>query len=691
MFKHIQDYNLKGWATFPTHNKIPPEGYSWKRSEPAAFVDEKTYDTGEYAVVLRPVDLVIDIDPRNFPANTNVWKAFKTTYGLEGIEEKTLVVRTGGGGYHIYLTKPENVFVRKHIKEWPGIDFISGDKGAYVLGPGSKHSSGGIYKVLRGEIGLVKEAPTALLAVIEKSKSEINEDGEKKKIEYSDDAQNITRYKEYLIDYAPPAVEGQSGDQTTFKIACRGRDFSLSPQKTLELMLEHYNTKCTPPWNPDDLAKKVLNAYKYSEDTPGKKDPKAVFDHVGEANNLYDSWNDEWALKKNGTPMPVLMNAVKYLTLWSEISSCVRFNEIAYDVEVVGKLPWHGRRAGKYWSDEDTVHLKYYFSTKVKTEFQIQCLLEAIYIVAARKQFHPVREYLKSLKWDGIKRLDEWLTTYCKVEKTEYSTTVGRKTLVAAVGRIFNPGCKFDHVLVLEGAQAIGKSFTCAILGGEWYGDFNVDPTNKDTVDAMRGKWFIELPEMSVVRKRQDIEALKAFITRTEDRVRFAYARKTKDLPRQSIFVGTVNPDNVGYLVDSTGNRRFWPVLCTQKIDTDGIKRDRDQIFAEACAVYQGGEPLHLVGERLQGEAEAEAQDRVEQDPWVEIIGQWSDNAEFDEVNTTVIYEQVLNGVKKNITRVDQIRIGKALTIAGWSKKRVSTGYMYSREPRVHFLGLTGK
>jgi len=688
MIDHVQEANVHGWGTFPTINKRPLK--SFKGIEPTAFLNEDEYKT-EYGIVLRPTDLIIDIDPRNFPEGRNIWKEFKTAYGLELIDvEPSYVVRTGGGGFHVYLTKPPSVKIRKNFDEWPGLDFLSGDKGCYIIGPGSIHKSGKEYRAIRGAIATILPAPEVLLNAIKKEESPKDAEEVKKTLDFSDDEQNVARYTQYLKERAPIAVEGQAGDQTTFKVACRGRDYRLSPRKTYELMLSIYNPRCTPPWEPSDLQSKVNNAYKYNEEAVGKRTPEMAFNNVQPSTDedssvaLYDppvEQKQDWKLDAQGNPKPTLNNAIGYLSVWPEINDCIRYSELAHDIEIYGQLPWHTRRIGKHWTDEDTVHLKYYLATRTKTEFSTNTVLEAVYVVAARKMYHPVREYLSHLIWDGTPRLDTWLSKYCMVQEDNYSRAIGRKTLLAAVTRAFRPGCKFDHVLVLEGAQGIGKSYAVSILGGEWFSDFHIDPSNKDTVDAMRGKWIIEIPEMESIRGFKDMQLLKAFLTKTEDRVRLAYARKTIDLPRRGIFIGTFNPDNIGYLTDSTGNRRFWPVLCLGKIDIEGLRHDRDQLFAEAVLAYQQNEPLHLTDEKLRNEAEAQANDRVEVDPWIDVIGHWSMNAGRDvaEVSTADIYEQVIHGTIKAITRTEQIRIGRALTIAGWDKRRTSHGFVYHR------------
>jgi predicted P-loop ATPase len=689
----ILEANAQGWGTFPTNKKIPPKDIAWKTREPTAFIDESEYRE-EYAIVLRPEDLIIDVDPRNFPKGRNMWKEFMAAHGLDGLDRSTYVVKTGGGGYHIYLRKPIDVLVRKNFTEWPGLDFLCGDKGAYIIGPGSAHASGNFYTKLRGDISAIAAAPESLLSVISKGKKDEDKTEQKPDLSFSNDSQNIARYTEYLETSAPVAVEGNAGDQTTFKAACRGRDYRLSPDKTLELMLAFYNPRCLPPWNEDELKTKVYNAYKYNAEPVGKRDPETVFEKAVTAANDVDKrvtgvvWEydpdvrkRDWKMGADGNPRPSINNAVGYLSTCPDIEGNVRYSELSHDIEITGELPWHSRRIGKHWTDEDTTHLMYYMSTSVKTEFPDKVVRGAIYLVAARKMYHPVREYLNGLKWDGIKRLDNWLTTYCGVQKDDYSQAIGRKTLVAAVTRVYKPGCKFDHVLVLEGAQGIGKSRAVAALGGAWFSDFHIDPANKDTVDAMRGKWIIEIPEMEALRGGKDMQLLKAFITKTEDRVRLAYARSTIDLPRRGIFIGTFNPDNIGYLTDSTGNRRFWPVLCLKRIDVAALTRDRDQIFAEAKVAYENGEPLFLTDEKIRNEAEAQADDRVEVDPWVEVIEHWSFNAGKDvkEVSTADVYEQVLHGAVKNISRRDQIRIGKALALAHWDKKRTAHGFIYYR------------
>jgi predicted P-loop ATPase len=291
-----------------------------------------------------------------------------------------------------------------------------------------------------------------------------------------------------------------------------------------------------------------------------------------------------------------------------------------------------------------------------------------------RFAYHPIRQYIGSTQWDGVKRLDTWLHKYCGAADNAYTAAVGRKTIVAAIARVFDPGHKFDYCLVLEGDQGIGKSTVCAIFGGKWYGDIILDPHSRDTIDMMRGKWFIELSEMEVTR-RSDVQALKAFVSRTSDRTRLAYARSADDFPRQCIFIGTINPDGMGYLSDTTGNRRFWPIKCGAKIDMAGLKGVRDQILAEALVMYKRHEELFLAGDVLKY-AEIEQSERMCLDPWKDAILSWLDGpgAEVSELTVAQIWELVLGGAIKSITRGDQTRIGRIFTELGWYKYRPVRG-----------------
>jgi predicted P-loop ATPase len=203
---------------------------------------------------------------------------------------------------------------------------------------------------------------------------------------------------------------------------------------------------------------------------------------------------------------------------------------------------------------------------------------------ARLNKFHPVREYLDAQVWDGVPRIDTWLTTYGGVENTEYSRAVGALVLVAGVRRVRQPGCKFDEMLIIEHqVQGTDKSSGLAVLAvnEDWFSDYlplNID--GKQVIEALRGRWIIEAGELSGMR-RTDIGHLKSLLSRQIDRSRLAFGCIVCNVPRQCIIIGTTNDQE--YLRDTTGNRRFWPVRC-KGFDIEALKRDRDQLWAEAAA-----------------------------------------------------------------------------------------------------------
>lgn len=631
---------------------------------------------GNYGVVLKADDLILDVDPRNFKEGDNPLKRLLSDAGMAA-KPKTLIIKSGNKGYHIYLKKPPGFPHRTKDKEYQGIDFKT--QGQFLVGPGSIHpDTGNTYKLMQGDPAGILDAPENLLALLQQEKTVdtnfLNQE--------SDDEGASLRFIAYLKG-APLAIQHCNGDNTTYMTAAVGRDFGLSSEITYELMMAHWNFRCSPPWSPDELRGKVKNAYSYAKGGLGSAHPALAFADIdGDTPKALDTIRSreekyyKWSLEKDGKPKPNnIGNMVNYFltpsfeSFVNPLYRLFRYNEFAGQIEFSFPAPWHTPDTPvKLWTDTDAVQMKYWFSQEKNYETNVALCHEAVTALATTfYRYHPVKEYLEALEWDGVPRLDRLLCGYAGAEPNKYTTAVGKNTLIAAVARVYTPGCQFDHILILEGDQGTGKSTFVRVLGGEWYRDIIIDPHNKDTVDAMRGAWLLEASEMEFTR-RADIQSLKAFITRVNDFMRPAYGRVTQSFPRQCVTIGTINPDaGKEYLRDTTGNRRFWPVR-TGKIKMEKLIKDRDQIWAEALHRYRAGEIYYLSDSELIRLAEEEQKGRMVQDMWVEIIESWLDAENPESPTTTEIAYNALNLTARQIDRVSQVRIAQAMMSLGWEK-----------------------
>lgn len=327
---------------------------------------------------------------------------------------------------------------------------------------------------------------------------------------------------------------------------------------------------------------------------------KAFGTAVGEAEGAGESdldWMDTLDFNKKGSPEATVNNLVKILENDSALSGKLRFNEFKGLPVITGDMPWrrcHDRANGDVWRDEDMAELvvrlekvyKLYNAPKLDTAFSA---------VVSRRSFHPVRDYLNGLVWDGVPRGERLFIEYLGAEDNLYTRTVTRKWLTAAVARVMEPGCKFDNLVVLVGAQGIGKSYLGHLLGRNWFSDTLTTMQGKDAYEQLNGSWIIEIAELSAMKKAE-VEGVKMFISKQEDNYRGAYRRFVSSNKRQCVFYGTTNDDT--FLRDGTGNRRFWPIGTDKERATENVFdltwEDIDQIWAEAVNWYAADETLYL-------------------------------------------------------------------------------------------------
>lgn len=299
-----------------------------------------------------------------------------------------------------------------------------------------------------------------------------------------------------------------------------------------------------------------------------------------------------------------------------------------------------------------------------------------------QEQFNPVAEYLDSLEWDGLPRLGSWSASYLGADPTPLNGEFGRLMLVAAVRRIKRPGTKFDQIVVWEGREGTNKSTALKVLAGEDnFSDQNIlAASDREQQEAVCGVWLYEIAELAGMR-RADIERVKQFASRTEDRARPAYGRLRLDRKRQCLFVGTTNKDS--YLLSDTGNRRFWPMR-TGAIDVDKITKDRDQLWAEAVHVESKGGSLELKRE-LWADAGFAQDERREADAWGEGISKWLTHLKADETSVREVLLCAVNMPEPQINQGSQNRAARCLSDAGWQRFRKREGnqliWRYKRGP----------
>jgi hypothetical protein len=312
-------------------------------------------------------------------------------------------------------------------------------------------------------------------------------------------------------------------------------------------------------------------------------DKKKDEDLIAEANKLMAALHRREGWKDLGPKSTVLATELNCGTALDLLEIGVRFDE--FNKRFIMSNTGDELFDAKEINDEVVLHLSKRSALIWKVRFKVPALGAEIALRAVHNAFHPVRDYLDGLIWDNTSRVKNWLPTYLGVEPTIYSQAVGEMFLISMVARIYEPGCQADYVLILEGPQGKLKSSALAVLGGEWFSDDLPDIRNKDAKVHLWGRWLLELGEFERMM-RVDPITFKAFQTRRVDRFRPPYGRRDVDQPRHCTFAATVNLEE--YLTDETGNRRGWPVTCGT-INLDLLKKDRDQLFAEAVKLYHDG------------------------------------------------------------------------------------------------------
>lgn len=395
---------------------------------------------------------------------------------------------------------------------------------------------------------------------------------------------------------------------------------------------------------------------------------EVVAEQVNAALVAMPDWRDHLACTKDGKVSATIANVFEILmhdTVWRGVLAYCEFSN-----RIVKRIrPPYGGKPGE-WLDADTAQLRIWLSPRYGISVRKNDVQDAVLVASKKNAFHPVREYLEGLEWDGIERVDYWLSLYLNADGDDYQRAVGKKFLIGAVARVMEPPVKMDNVLILESLQGVRKSTVLSILAGkDWFSDTYFAIGNKDGYQQMQGVWIYELAELDSFNKVESTRA-KQFFGSESDRYRVSYGYRAEPFPRQGVFVGTTNNDS--YLKDPTGNRRYWPVKCGD-VDIEALARARDQLWAEALHLYrQGVQWWPSAEEKPIFEEQQEA--RYNGDAWESLIGEWVNSPEQRASNLFTAADIMEGALKMQAVHMkprEQQRIGMIMHRLGWTKTRV--------------------
>jgi putative DNA primase/helicase len=385
-----------------------------------------------------------------------------------------------------------------------------------------------------------------------------------------------------------------------------------------------------------------------------------------------ESWRADLVRAGNGSLLAGVPNAYLNLTNRPEWRGVLAFDEFAS--HPVKRLPPpYPRGVTGEWDENDDSHTAFWLATRAGlARISSAQAAEAAEMAARAAPFDPVRDYLDALPaWDGTNRLDMWLSDYFGAAVKPYTALVGRFWLMGMVRRVYEPGCKFDYMPILEGPQGRGKSTALEILSAPWFGNTDFVMGDKDSMAVMQGKWLYEIAELDSFNKA-DTTRVKSFVTRQVDEFRPAYGRRILKLSRRVVLVGTTN--QYEYFKDATGNRRFWPIQCREQINLEGLRGAREQLLAEAVARYRKGERTYPSREEQELYITPEQETREIADAWEDGIYRYlaEPDAAGEERNHLSMFDILCNALKIDagkITKDMSTRVGICMRKLGWHKR----------------------
>ncbi|WP_424195508.1 VapE domain-containing protein [Ampullimonas aquatilis] len=414
-----------------------------------------------------------------------------------------------------------------------------------------------------------------------------------------------------------------------------------------------------PDWSAE-LAATPVNAGAETDDIPDYIDPH---------------WRRNLTRTDKGVIQPTLANVFKILMCDESWSGVLGFDEFA-ECMVKTKLPPHAAPALGEWSDNDDLYTTIWLQNVYGFAPRDDLVGKAAVAVAQMHKFNSARDYFDGLVWDGKRRICAWTVTYLRAEYSMYHCRAGMKWLIAAVRRVYQPGCKADNVLILEGGQGAKKSTALKVLGGDWFTDSAFRLDDKDAYAIMRGKLIVELAELDSFNKA-DSNLAKRFFSGFEDTFRPPYGKRSVTVKRKCVFGGSVNHRE--FLKDETGNRRYWPIAVGNEIDLQALEADRDQLWAEAVHLHRKG-VRHWVDRWEVPRFEWEQESRREPSAIEEDLANW---LELNVKSSVTLAEILRDYMKLDHSKwaVAEKQVAKALKALKWQRKRLSKDAAQGRRP----------
>lgn len=584
--KSVNLFKSAGLPLVKTENKVPVQT-NWSALSAFTTNWNSISSSTEAGFVIQAGVVVIDEDPRNFIDGVDEKALLELSSGVKLSEVCNFIVKTPSGGHHYYFKADIDKLFPSVIPGYGGIEIKR--KGNQVVIPGSILPGGKEYTMLTELDNLM--CLNALPASIESILNPKTRKLESLNREYSDSEADKQLAIKYLT-HAKPAVEGELGDLTTFTTCCYGRDLGLREDVYLDLMLKHWNPRCSPPWSESELCTKVGNAYKYGGFDFGEAsigNPKG---------GIKTSFTPKFYLSDKGKIKHISANAVIAID-----SHPLTSGKLCYDSFFEGvrwfELPeWRkGGSSSSLIIDEDLARIKTEICEANGFNPTTSMISESLVLVARKNTFNSVKfRFDKLPKWDGVVRIPTFFADYCNASHNAYVAMVAQIIFVGIIKRALEPGCKFDYLPVLIGKQGIHKSdlVRAFSLEKEWFlSNLRVVFGSSEVAKHTQGKLVAEWPELDNLSRLQ-VESVKAFLSTEADSVRHVYDRHPTTIRRTFVPIGTTN--KVLFLRDETGNRRFLPVH-VHDINIEKARKDMEQIYAEAYILYNSGAVAYIDNE----------------------------------------------------------------------------------------------